>query len=69
MVESTAFFFGLVIRTLEQMSETNLICLRLTNNKIRDLFKVKLYKIRSETKEREKEREKYLLTLALTGGS
>ena len=46
-------------------------------NKIRDLFKVKLYTIRSETKkkskrEREKKRErdfKYLLTLILTGGS
>ena len=51
-------------------------------NKIRDLFKVKLYTIRSETKrerEREREREKrerkkrerdfkYLLTLILTGG-
>ena len=40
-------------------------------NKIRDLFKVKLYAIRSETKKRERERErdfKYLLTLILTGG-
>ena len=27
-------------------------------NKIRDLFKVKLYTIRSETKKREKERER-----------
>ena len=46
-------------------------------NKIRDLFKVKLYKIRSETRERERKGEKkkrerdfkYLLTLILTGGS
>ena len=48
-------------------------------NKIRDLFKVKLYTIRSETKKegerekraskREREREKkHMLTLALTGG-
>ena len=53
-------------------------------NKIRDLFKVKLYTIRSETKKRKKEREteknerqrkkyrerdlKYLSTLILTGG-
>ena len=41
-----------------------------TRNKIRDLFKVKLYIIRSKLK-REREREqdfKYLLTLILTGG-
>ena len=44
-------------------------------NKIRDLFKVKLYTIRSETKkeqERERQRERdfhYLLTLILSGGS
>ena len=46
-------------------------------NKIRDLFKVKLYTIRSETKKREREKKKkererdfkYLLTLILTGGS
>ena len=47
-------------------------------NKIRDLFKVKLYTIRSEKKrekrekrerERERERERHMLTLALTGGS
>ena len=48
-------------------------------NKIRDLFKVKLYAIRSETKKKERERKKrekkkrerdfkYLLTLILTGG-
>ena len=36
-------------------------------NKIRDLFKVKLYTIISETKKRE--REKHMLTLALTRGS
>ena len=46
----------------------------LTINKIRDLFKVKLFTIRSETKKRERERErerdfKFLLTLILTGGS
>ena len=29
------------------------------NNKIRDLFKVKLYTIRSETKKKEREREKW----------
>ena len=47
-------------------------------NKIRDLYKVKLYTIRSETKKRERERKKkrereqdfkYLLTLIMTGGS
>ena len=42
-------------------------------NNIEDLFKVKLYTIRSETKKREREKErerdfKYLLTLILTGG-
>ena len=47
-------------------------------NKIRDLFKVKLYTIRSETKLKKRESEKkekkrerdfeYLLTLILTGG-
>ena len=37
-------------------------------NKIRDLFKVKLYTIRSETKKRGRERERNMLTLALTGG-
>ena len=39
-------------------------------NKIRDLFKVKLFTIRSETKKkREREQDfKYLLTLILTGG-
>ena len=36
--------------------------------KIRDLFKVKLYTIRSETKKRERD-FKYLLTLILTGES
>ena len=39
-----------------------------TKNKIRDLFKVKLYAIRSETKKK-REREKHMLTLVLTGGS
>ena len=46
-------------------------------NKIRDLFKVKLFTIRSETKKKrkegerekiERERDKHMLTLALTGG-
>ena len=57
------------------------LCIENWINKIRDLFKVKLYIIRSETKrererekkrerEREKERDfKYLLTIILTGGS
>ena len=35
-------------------------------NKIRDLFKVKLYTIRSETKERERERERISVTDCLT---
>ena len=38
-------------------------------DKIRDLFKVKLYSIRYETKKkRERYRDKHMLTLALTGG-
>ena len=50
---------------------------RIKSNKIRDLFKVKLYVIRSETKKKEREKKKkereqdfkYLLTLIMTWGS
>ena len=66
------------------LKKTNILTSKsIESNKdnIRDLFKVKLYTIRSETKEREKEKKKrerekkrerdfkYLLTLILTGGS
>ena len=42
--------------------------LNIRDNKIRDLCKVKLYTIRSETK-KERERDKHMLTLALKGGA
>ena len=67
-----------VIEEIVKSHVTQIMMIKI--NKIRDLFKVKLYIIRSKTKKREREKKKrerkkrerdfkYSLTLILTGGS